>query len=71
MLDGNLVKTRKFKEPKYVGDPINAVTIFNDKELDEIILLDIGCSKNNTEIKAKENFKSSSKNIHTYKKNKK
>ena len=50
MLDGNLVKTRKFKEPKYVGDPINAVTIFNDKELDEIILLDIGCSKNNTEI---------------------
>jgi cyclase len=35
MLDGNLVKTKKFKEPKYVGDPINAVTIFNDKELDE------------------------------------
>lgn len=36
-----LVKTRKFSEPKYVGDPINAVKIFNEKEVDELIVLDI------------------------------
>jgi len=36
-----LVKTVKFKNPKYVGDPINAVKIFNDKEVDELIFLDI------------------------------
>jgi len=36
-----LVKTVKFKDPKYVGDPINAVKIFNEKEVDEIIVLDI------------------------------
>jgi cyclase len=36
-----LVKTTKFKDAKYVGDPINAIRIFNDKEVDELILLDI------------------------------
>lgn len=36
-----LVKTTKFKDPKYVGDPINAVRIFNEKEADELIVLDI------------------------------
>ena len=36
-----LVKTVKFKEGKYVGDPINAVKIFNEKEVDELIILDI------------------------------
>lgn len=36
-----LVKTVKFKDPKYVGDPINAVKIFNEKEVDELIVLDI------------------------------
>jgi hypothetical protein len=36
-----LVKTVKFRKPKYVGDPINAVKIFNDKEVDELIFLDI------------------------------
>lgn len=36
-----LVKTTKFKDPKYVGDPINAVKIFNEKEVDELIVLDI------------------------------
>lgn len=36
-----LVKTTKFKKPKYVGDPINAVKIFNEKEVDELIVLDI------------------------------
>jgi len=35
------VKTVKFKNPSYVGDPINAVKIFNDKEVDELIFLDI------------------------------
>lgn len=39
--DGLLYKTQKFKNPKYVGDPRNAVRIFNDKCADEIILLDI------------------------------
>ena len=36
-----LVKTVKFKEPRYLGDPINIVRIFNDKEVDELIFLDI------------------------------
>jgi imidazole glycerol-phosphate synthase subunit HisF len=36
-----LVKTINFKNPKYVGDPINAVRIFNEKEVDEIIVIDI------------------------------
>lgn len=38
---GKLVKTVKFKKPNYIGDPVNAVKIFNDKEVDEIVLLDI------------------------------
>jgi cyclase len=38
---GGLVKTRQFKEPKYVGDPLNAVKIFNEKEVDELMLVDI------------------------------
>jgi len=38
---GGLVKTQGFKEPKYVGDPINTVKIFNEKESDELIVLDI------------------------------
>ena len=36
-----LVKTVNFRNPKYVGDPINAVRIFNEKEVDELIVLDI------------------------------
>jgi imidazole glycerol-phosphate synthase subunit HisF len=39
--EGGLVKTVGFKNPKYVGDPINAVKIFNEKEADELIVLDI------------------------------
>lgn len=39
--NNGLVKTVKFKDPKYVGDPINAVKIFNEKEVDELIFLDI------------------------------
>ncbi len=36
-----LVKTRRFKSPQYLGDPINVVKIFNDKEVDELVFLDI------------------------------
>jgi cyclase len=39
-----LYKTRQFKDPKYVGDPINTVKIFNEKEVDEICVLDIAAS---------------------------
>jgi cyclase len=39
-----LVKTIKFKDPTYLGDPINAVRIFNEKETDELIFLDITAS---------------------------
>lgn len=44
-----LVKTVKFKDPKYVGDPINAVRIFNEKEADELIMLDIDATSSNIE----------------------
>ena len=44
-----LVKTVGFKAPKYVGDPINAVKIFNEKEADELIVLDIDATVNNAE----------------------
>lgn len=40
-----LVKTVKFKDPKYIGDPINAVKIFNDLKTDELVFLDITASK--------------------------
>ena len=39
--DGALIKTRQFKDDKYVGDPINAVKIFNEKSVDELIVLDV------------------------------
>lgn len=44
-----LVKTVKFKEQKYVGDPINAIKIFNEKEVDELVFLDIDASKKGLE----------------------
>ena len=43
---GGLVKTQTFKDPKYVGDPINAVRIFNEKEADELMVLDIDATGN-------------------------
>jgi len=50
LIRGNgLVKTRKFKEPVYIGDPINAMRIFSDKEVDEIIVLDIDASREERE----------------------
>lgn len=42
---GGLVKTQRFSAPKYVGDPINAVRIFNDKEVDELLVLDVDATK--------------------------
>jgi cyclase len=41
LAEQGLVKTRRFRQPRYLGDPINAVRIFNDKQVDELILLDI------------------------------
>lgn len=49
MREGGLVKTVKFKDPSYVGDPINAVKIFNNKEVDELVVLDIGATAENRE----------------------
>jgi cyclase len=44
-----LVKTVRFAEPKYVGDPINAVRIFNEKEVDELMVVDIDATAENRE----------------------
>jgi imidazole glycerol-phosphate synthase subunit HisF len=41
---GELFKTRRFKDPQYLGDPINAVKLFNDLECDELIVVDIKAS---------------------------
>lgn len=41
---GGLVKTKLFRNPVYVGDPINAIKIFNEKEVDELVLLDISAT---------------------------
>ncbi|BDU70452.1 putative imidazole glycerol phosphate synthase subunit hisF2 [Geothrix oryzae] len=47
--NGGLVKTVEFKDSKYVGDPINAVKIFNEKETDELMVVDIDATKNGCE----------------------
>lgn len=47
--EGGLVKTVGFKDPKYVGDPVNAVKIFNEKESDELTVLDIDATANGVE----------------------
>jgi cyclase len=47
--DKGLVKTVNFKSPKYVGDPINAVRIFNEKEVDELAFFDIDATVLNKE----------------------
>jgi cyclase len=50
LVRGNaLVKTKKFKDPIYIGDPVNAMRIFSDKEADEIIVLDIDASREGRE----------------------
>jgi imidazole glycerol-phosphate synthase subunit HisF len=48
--DNGLVKTVKFEDPKYVGDPINTVKIFNDFEADELVFLDIEATNENRTI---------------------
>jgi len=47
-VDG-LIKTTRFKDPIYIGDPLNAVRIFNNKFVDELVLLDIDRSRNGLE----------------------
>ncbi len=47
LLDGSLVKTVRYEKPKYVGDPINTVRIFNELEVDELCFLDIRATVNN------------------------
>lgn len=42
-----LVKTKQFSHPQYIGDPINAVKIFNEKEVDELVVLDIDATRMN------------------------
>ncbi|MFP3592571.1 AglZ/HisF2 family acetamidino modification protein [Chryseobacterium sp. SIMBA_038] len=44
-----LVKTKKFKDAKYIGDPINTVKIFNEKKVDELCIFDIGATTQNYE----------------------
>jgi imidazole glycerol-phosphate synthase subunit HisF len=46
--NGGLVKTVQFGESKYVGDPLNAVRIFNEKEVDELMVIDIDHTRNKT-----------------------
>jgi len=48
--NAGLVKTTQFKDPKYIGDPLNAVKIFNEKEVDELIFLDILATPENKAI---------------------
>lgn len=46
LFDGEtLVKTIRFKNPRYIGDPINAIKIYNEKEVDELVMLDIAASR--------------------------
>jgi len=47
LLNNGLVKTVRFRKPVYVGDPINAVKIFNDLHADEMVFLDISATKEN------------------------
>jgi len=49
LLKGGIVKTKQFKRPRYIGDPINIVKILNEKEVDELIFLDIAASPNKNE----------------------
>lgn len=53
IMESDLVKTTQFKNPRYLGDPINAVKIFNEKKVDELCILDIGATKKESPI----NFK--------------
>ena len=48
--DGGLVKGSQFQNHKYVGDPINAIKIYNEKEVDELIFLDISATRKGCDI---------------------
>lgn len=48
--NSGLYKTIKFRHPRYIGDPINAIRIFNEKEVDELIFLDISVGTSNSKI---------------------
>ena len=48
--DGYLVKPVKFKGSRYIGDPVNAVKIFNEKQVDELVVCDIDASVRGTSI---------------------
>ena len=54
LMDDGVYKTVSFKDPKYIGDPINTLRLFNDKEVDEMVIVDINASKEsrspNTEL---------------------
>ncbi len=47
--DFGLYKTLKYKNPKYIGDPVNAIKIFNEKEVDELAIVDISATAKNKE----------------------
>lgn len=48
--DGRFVKTERFSDPRYVGDPVNVLSIFNDLEVDEMFLLDVGAASRKSGI---------------------
>jgi len=50
IIGNDLVKTEKFKNPRYLGDPVNAVKIFNGKYVDELVICDIRATKDNTPV---------------------
>ena len=53
LMNSSLVKTVNFKKPAYIGDPVNTARIFNELEVDELVLLDITATNN----KSKPDFK--------------
>lgn len=53
LMNEGLYKTVRFKDPAYVGDPINTVKIFNEKEADELVLVDITVSRDKKHINYK------------------
>ena len=48
--DQNLIKTIKFNNKQYIGDPLNAIRIFNEKFVDDLIIFDIGQKKSKNDI---------------------
>ena len=48
VIDDGLYRTKRFRKPSYVGDPLNAIRIFNEKEVDELVVLDIASERQST-----------------------